>query len=327
MLDVLRAFDNRQFFRFFIDGCQLRKPGGWRKANQREPGYVAAMLNAWGVILDNFDLSGGVTAGYLRHLHATCASGVAMWNPKNTPGDLRYLPSTITFNATLVTEAGLAEAFDWRRGDGAPMFFEAGYDKPADELDPAEVLQAIRQRRRLTFRPWYPPLTPEQSMCLDHKGTAVFSGTFADFYRVKRDIQVAFAIRLDGLIQDFNSSIARAGDPGARLAAIARFIRRLELLHAFPDGNGRTYVSTLMNHLLLFHGFHPVILYDKDVVVPFSSDEWRGVIEQGMETTRCLLQDPEARVHGYSILDSRPSDLAAFAKLSAALVRKLAAQR
>lgn len=298
---------------------------GWRLSEEREPGFVTAMLAAWELILDNFDLSGGVKAGYIKRLHKACTLNVRMLNPKSSPGDLRYLDSMIMFHAHAVTPAGLEQLFTWRRGDGAPMFYEPGYDRPAEDLDPEEVLQAIRRERRLTFRPWYPRVGDEEAEYLDRKGTMAFTGSFADFYRTKQAIQIAFAVRLDAILAEFNAAIARAEGAAAKLSAITCFIRQLEILHAFPDGNGRTYVSALMNHLLLYHGFYPAILYDKDVNIAISSDEWISAVEEGGENTRRLLEDPEARIHGYSILDSADLDLTDFRRLSEPLACKLAA--
>lgn len=322
-MEVLKAFDKRQFFRFFIDGCQLHIPRSWRGAEEREPGFVQAMLAAWELILDNFDLSGGIKAGYLKRLHKACAS-VRMTNLKNTPGDVRYLGSMILLHTRTVTLAGLEELLLWRRGDDLPIFYEPGYDKPADELDPGEVLQAIREMGYLTFRPWYPLLTEDQAMSLDRRGTMIFSGSFADFYRTKQGIQKSFAQRLDTLLQEFNSAIRQAGEPDEKIVLIAQFTRKLEILHAFPDGNGRTFVAALMNHLLLYHGFCPAVLYDKDVNIAISSAEWVEVIQEGMNNTRRLLVEPEMRLHGYSILDSDPADLEEFLGWLAPITKKLA---
>ena len=97
----------------------------------------------------------------------------------------------------------------------------------------------------------------------------------------------AFQAEIQQRIQDalttHRNARAQAGiDRGAHLAAIARLCRTLELLHTFPDGNGRTIYGLLLQKLLLEGGYGPVIL-DTPCTFDgyFCTAEMVGLIEAG----------------------------------------------
>jgi hypothetical protein len=66
--------------------------------------------------------------------------------------------------------------------------------------------------------------------------------------------------RLAGTIHAFHRAVATAEDDAAWLAAVVRLCRTLELLHLFPDGNGRTIYGLLLQKLLIERGRGPIVL-------------------------------------------------------------------
>lgn len=320
---ALRAFDRRQIFRFFVDGRLLTRYRGWQGYDENESGSVHAMLAAYGLMFDNFDLSQGLRAGYLRQLHKACTVNVGMRNVKSSPGDLRYLESAYTFHAGVTTLDSLHELFELRRGDRSPLFFTRGYDKTAEELDVHQVYKAIQDLGELKFRPWYPRLTKRQKESLDQNGTRIFDCSFEEFYQTKHDIQMQYALRLDEIIMEFNTTMATAVEEDDKLLAISKIIRKLELLHAFPDGNGRTYVSALMNHLLLYYGFDPAILFNPNWDAELSYREWAEEMRRGMDNTRTLLRNPHLRLHNFSIDDADPDSITTFLGMTAEFAVRL----
>ena len=67
-----------------------------------------------------------------------------------------------------------------------------------------------------------------------------------------------------------------------KLLAIADLFQKLEFLHPFQDGQGRTDVI-LLSKLLCEYGFNPAILYDPYVSSYVSLEDWYKYLELGMQ--------------------------------------------
>ena len=167
-LQLLLNFDKRQIFRFFVDGHLWKDYRGWLGREGRETGSVKAMLNAYSYIIDNFDLSNGVTADYLKGLHKVCTFNVLMDNPKTTPGDMRYLESSYLLVPGEISIESIEEILQARRGDYSLVFYEQRFAKTAEELNARELHKHL-QIKSLKYRPWYPQLNQFQINALELK--------------------------------------------------------------------------------------------------------------------------------------------------------------
>jgi len=317
-LHALARFDHRQYFRFFIDGRFHQKYRGWRGYEANEQNSVQGMLNAFCHILDNMDISGGLRSTYIRELHTLCMKNVVTKNPKSMPGDLRYLEAGFNFYASTTTPEHLQEILEMRRGDGTVIFHTESYQRIANDFSVESILQGLSQIKRLRYRPWYPNLSPEEQAALNGKGS------LDDFFRVKHAVQREYAQRVDQLVERYNTEIAKAASRRARLLAISRLGRELEMLHPFPDGNGRTLISLLTNHLLLYNDFLPTILWDPNWDLELSVAQFADEIERGMAVTEELLTDPHRKVFDYAITEARHAENQAFQNMSWGLITRLA---
>lgn len=79
--------------------------------------------------------------------------------------------------------------------------------------------------------------------------------------------------------------IDSAGIQQEKLLAIIRHIQYCERLHPFIDGNTRTFTMLYMNHLLLRHGFPPVILDNPNKMGTSSDKEALALVLDGMENS------------------------------------------
>jgi hypothetical protein len=316
-LQTFAQFDPRQLFRFFVDGRFHKKYQGWTGYEANEAGSVKGILDAYSLMLDKFDLSGGLTSGYIRELHIACMSGVSTKNRKSTPGEVRFLESGINLYHGKSTLASVAELLEQRRGDGNFIFHHPDYQRTAEAFSAEEILRIIQKEGRVRYRAWYPNLTEQQQQ------TLIQPRSLGEFYTVKHLVQKCFAERTDQIVESYNTEIAAAQSPQTQLLAISRVVRDLELLHPFPDGNGRTFVAVLMNHLLLAHGFLPAILWDPNIDAELSVQEFADEIQTGIANTQMLLKDPDTRLYDYSIGDADAADVKAFAKLSQGFVSRL----
>lgn len=316
-LATMSKFDHRQLFRFFVDGRFNEKYKGWSGYEANEQGSVPGLLSAYCYVLDNFDISKGLNSTYIRQLHALCMKNVITKNPKSAPGDMRYLEAGFNIFSHYSTVDSIGEIIDIRKGDGTPLFHTRGFEKTADNFTAQGVFESLKEKKRLKFRPWYPVLTNEQKNGLNDPGD------LSRFYKVKHFVQESFAVRIDEIVHHYNDEIKKVSNNEETLIAISRVVRNLEMLHPFPDGNGRAFVAILMNHLLLFNGFLPAVLFDPNIDIELSVKEFAQEMKVGMANTKLLLKDPTAVVYKYSISQSSQEDIKAFEILSKDLVTRL----
>lgn len=89
-------------------------------------------------------------------------------------------------------------------------------------------------------------------------------------------------------LSEYYDDIAKASNNDEKLLAIAKFIRRLEWLHPFCDGNTRTHIA-LLNKLLTENGFHPVVLDNQNAAILTTLQGWTAYIKDGMNRWEAIL--------------------------------------
>jgi UDP-N-acetylmuramyl pentapeptide synthase len=314
---LLKKFDPRQLFRFFVDGRFHRKYRGWVGYEAGEYGSVQGILNGFAFMLDNFDLSGGLRSTYLLDLHRICMFNVQTANPKSTPGDLRYLNSGMPFLAKTTTLNNLKEILAMRKGDGTAIFNAKKYAKTADEFDAVSLYQDLLKEKNINYRNWYPNLDQATKNYLDK------NGNLQDYYQAKHYVQMMFAKKTDNIVESFNLSIKKSSGSEDRIYIIATLVRDLELLHPFPDGNCRVFACILLNHLLMYFDFYPAILDNPNLDGECSYDEFVEEIRKGMDNTRALLDDPSLRLFDFSITDLSPEENNSFLRMADGFIRRI----
>lgn len=90
-------------------------------------------------------------------------------------------------------------------------------------------------------------------------------------------------LRINALFDAYYKEIPQALSTKAKLIALVRLCRALEILHAFPDGNQRTIVFSLLLKLLIENGFCPTILKEPAAFDgPYSLNELVSQVIDGM---------------------------------------------
>lgn len=316
-ISILKRFDIRQLFRFFVDGRFHKQYNGWKEYDNKEPGSIQSLINGFSFVLDNYDLQNGLTSHYIVNLHKICLSNVKAKVEKSTPGDLRFLDSGMACFAGETTLEGLKEIFEIRKNDGTVAFHHKSYRKTVEELDYNEIYQTLQQERKIRYRPWYPNLTQEEKEALEQKRG------LEEFYEVKGKVQKEFAKKLDEIVREFNKEIKVSETDDEKIFAISKITRDLELLHPFPDGNCRVFACVLMNHLLMYNGFAPSILYNPNRDGEHSYKEFANEIKIGIKNTNLLLKNPNDKLYNYTILDMSQEDLEAFENMTLEFKQKL----
>lgn len=316
-LKYLKLFDKAQLWRLFVDGRYQKKYNGWVGYEEGERGSVQALLNGFGFMVDNFDISGGLKATYLRELHKICMMSVETANLKSSPGDIRYLNSGMPFFAKTTTREHLAEVFEMRSGDGTAVFNSKKWGKPADELDVDEIYEFIQKDGKINYRNWYPNLDKKVQEAIEGKLS------LHEFYDAKHSVQMMIVSRMEEIIERYNKNIRKAKTDEKKLKAIALVPRELELLHPFPDGNSRTFSCITLTHLLMFNGFPPALLENPNLDNEVSLYQWIEEIKKGMQRTRELLKNPKQKIFDYSIQDMQKKDKTAFLSMASDLIQKI----
>lgn len=311
------AFDRRQWFRFFVDGRFQKKYAGWRGYEANEAGSVQGMLNAFAFAIETLERAADFDVPYILEMHRRCMDRVRSNNPKSTPGQPRFLEAGFHFYAKNSTLASLAEIFEMRRGDGTAIFHDSGYGRPAGRMDYLEAYEAIQKHGKLRFRPWYPNLTKAEKQLVESRDGS------PRFQRLKDSIQRQFLEKMKGCIDRYHAAVAAAGTDMDIIHAVARVARDLELLHPFPDGNGRAFPVVLASQLLLFHGFPPPIFHDPNIDAELSYAEFAANMVAAMRDTVGLLKSPDKTLHDYTITAAGQEEIDRFATMARELGGRL----
>ena len=316
-MHYLKKFDKSQFWRFFVDGRFQKKYNGWVGYEAGERGSVQALLNGFTFMIENFDLSNGLRATYLRELHKICMLSVETTNLKSSPGDIRFLNSGMPFFAKSTTYEHLVEVFEMRRDDKTAIFNSAKWGKTANELDVDEIYQVMLKDGKINYRNWYPNIDIKQQDAIEGKLS------LHEFYEAKHSVQMMMVAKMEDIVERYNKSIKRAKTDEEKLRAIALVPRELELLHPFPDGNSRTFSCVTLTHLLTYNGFSPALLENPNLDNEVSLAEWIQEVKNGMQRTKELIKEPNLRLFDYSILDMKKEDRDKFTQMASELIKKI----
>src|SRR3990167_688180 len=89
---------------------------------------------------------------------------------------------------------------------------------------------------------------------------------------------------VDAFFAEYYAKIAEAKSEDDKLFAIAGLCRKLEILHAFTDGNQRTVAFAILTKLLIENGFSPTIIREPVMFDGyFSTRELVEAVKEGMD--------------------------------------------
>lgn len=306
-----------QYFRLVTSGKLHCQDKGWLGYEQREPGSIPALFDAFAYMLDYLELPEGLSVPYLMQLHKVVQSGVRNSKFKATPGEVRYLVvSRPLFSATTKLKH-LEEVFENRAGDQSTVFRSKKFASEVDLSNANNVFEFLKINKQVLYQHWYPVLSD------DELGALEMEFGLEHYYEVKTKVQLQIVSRANLLIDSFNQTMLKDLESEKRLFHIAKLIRDLSLLHLFQDGNTRLLCGVLLNQLLLKYGFLPTCLFNQNAVSDVCLDEWIAEIKQGMSVTEALLNEPEASIYGFSIQELNPKQLSYMHKLALPIAAKI----
>ncbi|WP_406178170.1 hypothetical protein [Streptomyces sp. NBC_00996] len=222
----------REWWRVFLDpadhanaqAVNPHDPGSYYD-NQRSPGFRAGMVNAYRFALEDPHLV--LNADTYSNLHRLITSHLYT-RPVRT-GD----PSR-------------------------PTQFPLGADRMSDDT------AALRVDGRRLLITWSEYHADDFGASSETRNALAVLGIPRHWGNASSIITIAYKLRewsdlIDSVFSEYRSDIRNAPTPDERLAAIARTITKLHILHPFTDANGRLNIYLVLPKLLLDNGFKPVI--------------------------------------------------------------------
>ncbi|MDQ7045010.1 MAG: Fic family protein [Sulfurimonas sp.] len=289
-LNILKEFDHRQLFRFFVDGRLYTKENGWEGYENRQPGCIKGMSLAYTHMLNNFELKDGLTLEYISKLHDLTFFNIDKKLRKNRyPGEVREFRISFLIKP-VVTKEGIKELM----GDRA---LTDAFKKGIRDCNNAEdIYNAIINGKKIRYISEVGELSYELNQAsLDKEPKDLYLQARA---QVKKNITQ----KLISIIDEYNK-IINTLKKEEKLYFIVDVVKSLDRLHPFVDGNIRVFVTILLNHLLMLNDFYPVIFEEPSIFDAYSTNEILVEIEKGQKLVKQLIENPESKVFGHSISD------------------------
>lgn len=309
-LEVLKKFDHRQLFRLFIDGRLYTKENGWEGYESRQPGCISGMSLAYAHMVDNFDLPNGLNLEYISKLHDLTFFNIDKKRRKNRyPGQIREFRISFLVRP-IITKAGIKELMGDREVTDA-------FKKDIKDCNNSEdIYNAIIAGKKIRYISEVGELSPELNQAsLDKEPKDLY-------LKARAQVQKNITKKVEDIIDEYNKNIDTL-EQKDKLHFIVDVIKRLERLHPFVDGNTRVFITILLNHLLMLHGFKPVIFEEPSIFDAYTTDEIVEEVIKGQELVQQLIDSPNSRVFGHSISDESEENISKICELMFEFSKKI----
>lgn len=309
-LEVLKKFDHRQLFRFFVDGRLYTKENGWEGYESRQPGCISGMSMAYAHMVDNFDMPDGLTLDYISKLHDLTFYNIDKKRRKNRyPGQIREFRISFLVRP-IITKAGIKELMGDRSVTDA-------FKKDIEGCNNAEdIYNAIIAGKKIRYISEVGELSPELNQAsLDKEPKDLY-------LKARAQVQKNITKKVQDIIDEYNQKVHTL-EQEEKLYFIVDCIKRLERLHPFVDGNTRVFITILLNHLLMFHGFKPVIFEEPSIFDAYTTEEIVEEVIKGQKMVEQLIESPQSRVFGHSIEDESEENIAKITELMSEFSKKI----
>lgn len=309
-LDILKKFDHRQLFRFFVDGRLYAKEHGWEGYESRQPGCTKGMSLAYSHMIDNFELKDGLTLEYIAKIHDLIFIDIDKKRRKNRyPGQIREFRISFLLKP-VVTKDGIKELMDNRE-------LTETFKKDIDGCQNAEdIYNAILDGKKIRFISEVGALSPELNQAsLDKEPKDLY---LQARLQVQKNITENFLL----IVDEYNQQIHTLNQED-KLYFIIDIVKRLDRLHPFVDGNIRVFVTVLLNHLLMLHDFYPTIFEEPSIFDAYTTKEIMEEVLKGQKLVKQLIKSPESKVFGHSIIDENEENITKICHLMYEFIEKI----
>jgi hypothetical protein len=311
-MNALKELDPRNLYRLFVDGRFYVREHGWEGYEKREPGSIEGMSLAYTHMVDNFDLRDGLSFKYICDLHNLVISKIDPKARKNRyPGQVRQFRVSFLLKPRTCSIDGITQLL------GESTFSQRLVDAEINAyIDLNDVYRSILKGENVRY---IAPLgnlpTYIMEAMVDLKPKEIYLQGRA---LVQRNITSL----CHEMVDEYNSTIGKVSGEG-KLYFLVDWIKRLIRIHPFVDGNARVFINILLNHLLLYHGFNPVIYEEPSIFDGRSTEEILVEVRLGQNLFQSLLDKFDAKVFNHSISDENTENNQEVVKLMASLSDRL----
>jgi len=256
-----QSFEDLQSFevfsRMFIDGDRAKNSDDIVvEFEKSEPGYFISCFRALDYLLTTKNLNERICSADILTFHS-----IALRDVENTNFHLYNIEAKFRLHSAntgytipsinkedklrvYATEEGICEWYDFSLTDNNYSDFYRLDDDLFRISSKQELLEAFR----------------DNQLQIMHKGPLYWHSserTEKSIYCTKPPLPMETIV--DKYLYAFYDAVQFQPDHKERLRLICQLIQRLERLHPFIDGNGRTLSILLFNYLLITNGFYPAI--------------------------------------------------------------------
>ena len=238
---------------------------GWINYETREPGCLQAIFAGLNKALENIE-NKKMTLEFIQGVHAAVTADVPYMSKRGLmPGVLREVPNYLFLFFDNVTADGLADLLnaiedcklssdDKHRGASLVIM-----DKPGGKKT------VINKKTIGTIRTTMDALTNTD-----------FAKSLFEKLGAKQ-IELAYQTPEPGeveplmqaVIDHYNKEIERPHSQEELWKLFGETIQAFQRIHPFPDANGRTFVNSILNRMLLQHGYPPATFYQPNLFDAF----------------------------------------------------------
>ncbi len=312
-LNILKKIDQKQLYRLFIDGRFYTKEHAWEGYENREPGCIEGMSLAYCYMINNFDISSGLTLKYICNLQYLTILKIDSKARRNRyPGEIRQFSVSFLLKSRTTSKDGLKELVAERGLHGSLK-----ESKKNGYKDLEDVYQRILENKYVRY-------TATTGTLQDDIKQAMIDRKPSDLYQKGRKIvQQNITTSLQLLIDEYNDKIDVISNDEEKLYFLVNLVKRMVRLHPFVDANARVFINILLNHLLIYHGFLPVIYEEPSIFDAKTTDEILVEIKIGQQLTQQLIDYPDSEFFGHSVNNENEEHHQRLVTMMSAMINKL----
>ena len=261
---------------------------GWYRYAQRESESLPDAFNAFGYAVSHELTDKRMTVSLIKNIHEKVTRSLGI-RDRFSPGCFREHPSmfllrSMNHDGGYCNDNGLQELIhfvDNHTGQSAALLY-------------LEIAPEASEYERITLQYIAAKVGIDASSSISYRK---LSDDYDKWY-FRPPSAEALSSLVELVCTHYNTAIAAAVNDEAKLCVIVSHIQRLERIHPFIDGNGRTsYI--LMQRLLIQNGFLPTIMELPNHLDGFDLDSVVAEVKQGMLYTQLLIHYPSITVLGY----------------------------
>lgn len=295
-LNYLANYPTKDLWRLFVDGRLHESEGGWVSYEEREPGCLRSAFNALALTLTNIE-NPVISTKMIKGIHAMALSHDKR---ESFPGNYRNWYAPFAFNKDRVSVEGILDFINRVENES----FYSGYGSflgPRNTSPDESDENVVNTKESITWGNIDYLLNQYGCKTKQELAEKLYDPIASGQYVYQNPHWELIEWKMNSLTDELNQTLSgkHDGDDDKTIAAIVHFIKEYELLHPFPDGNGRVFVNLLLNRLLMQAGLPPVTFYEPNQFDLKSEIQIVDIVKEGIQNTMAII-DGKADIFGFN---------------------------